>query len=571
MNSEVWHAAQEYLARGWSVLPMRPNAKITTLGKWAIYQTNAAKLEQLRAWFTGPRAAKRLGLIMGPVSGGLAIRDFDDLAAYKTWAAQFPEFSKTLPTVRTGRGRHVYFRTNAAILEKFGHRKGALEFADGELRAWSGCYTLAPPSRHESGIGYEWMIPLPAGELPLVDPRTAGMIGPASDEKTKAKKSETEIDIWQAKYWASKFLPQNDADWHLLVKLDLALQQGLIMEHAINDSLESIKRCKSAKPWAYATQIIKEHCEKFGTPWTTIQAIRVPKDMASYELVLAQMNANRVKLKSTGPIKFKDYVNQMIKQRGYDQMTAKPKKAKCHTEDTLPEVPAIPAVPEDAEVPANAVISRERILQDIKKGRKLPLKFTAEMTKKIVELIRQTLPQRFGQRHKQIFEFCRALQGMPEPADAEGVQLEAVFREWHKQALPKITTKAWEDNWFDFLESWDKVEYPYGADRVDLAFERVLKNPLPVEAEQFEQLPVKQLLSLCRELQILRNGESFFLSARTAARLLKTDPTTISRWLRGFIKVDLLHLVKAGTNTTRLASEYFYLGDISVSQGSEWG
>jgi len=84
------------------------------------------------------------------------VLDFDLLELYQTWAAENPHLTGTLPTVKTGRGYHVYFRSNYTKSVKL----------DGiDLKATG--YVVAPPSVHESGVIYEWINPLPSAGEPL--------------------------------------------------------------------------------------------------------------------------------------------------------------------------------------------------------------------------------------------------------------------------------------------------------------------------------------------------------------------------------------------------------------------
>jgi hypothetical protein len=79
--------------------------------------------------------------------------------AYHAWAACHPVDAGRLPTVRTARGYHVYGRLDAENYRTLG---------DGELRADSRHYVLAPPSIHPDGRDYAWTVPLPDTVLPAL-------------------------------------------------------------------------------------------------------------------------------------------------------------------------------------------------------------------------------------------------------------------------------------------------------------------------------------------------------------------------------------------------------------------
>jgi Bifunctional DNA primase/polymerase, N-terminal len=152
-----------YLRRGWSIIPIKAGDKKPDLRTWKKYQDEPPTEATVRRWF--PKGTDRsIGIICGPVSGNLVIRDFDDPDAYKKWKADHPELARTLPTVATGRGYHVYFRADINKIKHCG---------DGELRGKG--YCLAPPSVHPNGKPYRWIIPLPDGDLPNVDPNLFGL------------------------------------------------------------------------------------------------------------------------------------------------------------------------------------------------------------------------------------------------------------------------------------------------------------------------------------------------------------------------------------------------------------
>jgi hypothetical protein len=148
--------ALAYALRGWSIIPVI--GKKPAVALWRPFQEHPADETTLRRLFS-KKNITGLAVILGRVSGGLAVRDFDDAGAYHAWAKFNPVHVGTLPTVRTSRGFHVYGRLEEETFANLG---------DGELRADSGHYVLAPPSSHPDGPTYTWTVPLPDGPLPLL-------------------------------------------------------------------------------------------------------------------------------------------------------------------------------------------------------------------------------------------------------------------------------------------------------------------------------------------------------------------------------------------------------------------
>lgn len=195
MRNELLSAALAYLERGWSIIPISTDDK-RPARRWKTYQSKPPTTSTLQAWF-GNGSMFGIGVIFGDVSRGLASRDFDGMTGYERWAHDFPELAGSLPTVETRRGRHVYFRAApdriTALRTRLGKAdsRGAIPFADGELRCGCGCYSVLPPSRHPSGVTYRWIVPLPAGELPVIDPLTAGFVPSCGVETESAERTET--------------------------------------------------------------------------------------------------------------------------------------------------------------------------------------------------------------------------------------------------------------------------------------------------------------------------------------------------------------------------------------------
>lgn len=153
--------AEHYYDRGWCTVPMKGKKAAC---KWRQYQNQRPDLVRVQQWFSNGQY-KGIGVVLGEVSGYLACRDFDDPEAYKRWTENHPELATELPTVKTGRGLHVYFTCKGAKTRKLD---------DGELRGEKSLCIL-PPSEHFNGKKYEWIVPLRKNHIPAIDPEKAGL------------------------------------------------------------------------------------------------------------------------------------------------------------------------------------------------------------------------------------------------------------------------------------------------------------------------------------------------------------------------------------------------------------
>jgi hypothetical protein len=180
--------------------------------------------------------------------------------------------------------------------------------------------------------------------------------------------------------------------------------------------------------------------------------------------------------------------------------------------------------------------------------------------------IERTLPKRAGQRHRQVFELCRALQGIASVAEYDARDLKPIVRDWHRRALPHISTKPFEETWIDFLKGWPNVRFKSGDGTLRRAWEAAANADLPALALRFDEVRIQRLVALCRELQRAANGEPFFLSCRSVAQLLAVHHATASRWLYLLVAEDVLQPVNKGTLETMKASEFFYLGPLDENE-----
>lgn len=153
------HAALNYHDRGWSIIPLI--GKRPVLKRWSQHQNCRATIESIDRWFTHgtfKRPPTGIGIILGKVSGHLAARDFDEADVYKAWCDKQPELARTLPTVQTGRGFHVFFKSEGAQTRMT---------LGGEIRG-EGSYVVAAPSLHDSGVLYKWVVDA-CDDIPEVD------------------------------------------------------------------------------------------------------------------------------------------------------------------------------------------------------------------------------------------------------------------------------------------------------------------------------------------------------------------------------------------------------------------
>lgn len=150
IESELAPTIELLCGLGWDVFPV--NGKIP-MRPWS-RTLPSSELEPLLPDATG------MAVALGPRSGGLVCRDFDETDAYHEWADELSELASVLPTARTPRGFHVYGRSEEPLCT---HR-----FQDGELRG-DGAYVVVPESAHPDGGSYRW-IRKPNRFVPIVNP-----------------------------------------------------------------------------------------------------------------------------------------------------------------------------------------------------------------------------------------------------------------------------------------------------------------------------------------------------------------------------------------------------------------
>lgn len=155
-------AALDYLALGWSVIPIEAGGKRPIVA-WQEFQQRTATAEEITAWLRRwPRA--NVAIVTGAVSG-LVVIDVDPQHGGADSLARLESTHDRLPpTVESatgGGGRHLYF------LHPHGTVRNRVALAPGiDVRGDGGC-VVAPPSMHPSGKPYAWREGHAPDDLPL--------------------------------------------------------------------------------------------------------------------------------------------------------------------------------------------------------------------------------------------------------------------------------------------------------------------------------------------------------------------------------------------------------------------
>ena len=142
-------------------------------------------------------------------------------------------------------------------------------------------------------------------------------------------------------------------------------------------------------------------------------------------------------------------------------------------------------------------------------------------------------------------------------------ELIAIFEYWYSKSTPYLDPEQTKEEYMgEFLDSYERVTHPEMDDLLETAMERVRTQPLPPEAEdpRFTTPEFKQLVALCYHLSELSVNGVFFLSCRTAQRLLDlNNHMTPARWLKLLVKLGVLKISEPGSTDKQRATRYIYV------------
>jgi hypothetical protein len=174
-RASLGDAARELAEYGLRVLPLYPRSKRPRIKDWPSKATNQVA-DVAAYWRKWPSA--NIGVATGD---GLIVVDLDGHEA-EAFAAE-RGLPKT-PTVKTPRGRHLYFAGDGPGSKNQIHPRIDVQAA--------GVQVVAPPSIHESGKRYEWLVGLEVPLAPLPEWATAPKAKPRQPEGIEGKFVEGE-------------------------------------------------------------------------------------------------------------------------------------------------------------------------------------------------------------------------------------------------------------------------------------------------------------------------------------------------------------------------------------------
>jgi hypothetical protein len=155
-------AAQAYLERGWSVIPIRPREKRPMIA-WRRYQESSPSLDDVDAWFTRWPSAN-VAIVTGAVSG-LVVVDIDPghggSRSLEALEREHGPLRGTVEAKSGGGGRHLYFAHPGGTV----HNR--VDLVPGIDLRGDGGLIVAPPSVHPSGNRYQWVSGRAPGETAL--------------------------------------------------------------------------------------------------------------------------------------------------------------------------------------------------------------------------------------------------------------------------------------------------------------------------------------------------------------------------------------------------------------------
>ncbi|MFC1738565.1 bifunctional DNA primase/polymerase [Planctomycetota bacterium] len=186
-----------------------------------------------------------------------------------------------------------------------------------------------------------------------------------------------------------------------------------------------------------------------------------------------------------------------------------------------------------------------------------------EKRKRTIVLIEKTLPKHYGERNQKIFFLALYLRSNDWGADPKGFRW--AVEEWHRRALPNITTKDFLETWLDFLVAWKNLKHGIIDPIQIFEFCKKLEPPEQLVKDHPKYPKLHLLCVWCRELHKAHEvfGSTAYLGCRTIGKALKISHETGNKYFRILALEAYLDILEIGkmTESGGIATRYRYIAN----------
>ncbi|HET6776105.1 MAG TPA: bifunctional DNA primase/polymerase, partial [Acidimicrobiales bacterium] len=198
--------------------------------KWSEWSTQDPDRLAAAHYFGGPNPCN-IGIDCG--KSGVVVLDEDAEGEFDRICADLGVNVPVTFTVRTGKGRHFYFRQPAA----FGNAEGALRGYKVNVRGVGG-YVVGPGSLHATGVVYETILDVALAELP--DWLAEALNG-------KPSSTATVSDDTERGWWRAGPIPEGNRHHAIVAAAGWCLGAGMTMAEAEPTVRDTWSRCEGDK------------------------------------------------------------------------------------------------------------------------------------------------------------------------------------------------------------------------------------------------------------------------------------------------------------------------------------
>lgn len=187
--------ALRYRRRGFSVIPCKKDKKPYI--KWEPYQLQKPSEDEIKKWWTDHPDAN-IAIVCGQVSG-VDVLDCDSQEAYDNVNDFYLSDTFVTPTVKTPKGRHLYFKHRPGLTNAVRAIKGT------DIRTTGG-YVVAPPSKNGADTPYYWFESLTPKDVefhPWPDELFATLEAVTQAQSTPAKRESKSTPVVDGELFGS--------------------------------------------------------------------------------------------------------------------------------------------------------------------------------------------------------------------------------------------------------------------------------------------------------------------------------------------------------------------------------